>query len=193
MLVAGAAGRFAEALAARPVHAPEFPVWSNRTAAPYTAEGDAVRAELAAQIGAPVAFAEQIEAMYEAGAAGRPAGHRGGGRPGPDAAARPYGAGHLGCGEEPLQEDEGVQLADAAAAFGATGDQAVCPGVQRVPCLLRAGDLHEYAGVCREFGDGPVRPGREDDRVRAVLSQAGGGEPAVRADPDAEPARRLPP
>ncbi|MFI5468789.1 SDR family oxidoreductase [Streptomyces cacaoi] len=67
-LVAGAADRFAEALAARPVHTPEFPVWSNRTAAPYPADADGVRAELAAQIGAPVAFAEQIEAMYAAGA-----------------------------------------------------------------------------------------------------------------------------
>ncbi|WP_406005596.1 SDR family oxidoreductase [Streptomyces sp. NBC_00637] len=67
-LVAGAADRFAEALAARPVHAPEFPVWSNRTAAPYPADPDAVRDGLAAQIGAPVAFAEQIEAMYAAGA-----------------------------------------------------------------------------------------------------------------------------
>ncbi|MEU5278240.1 SDR family oxidoreductase [Streptomyces asoensis] len=67
-LVAGAADRFAQALADRPVHAPEFPVWSNRTAAPYPVEPDAVRAALAAQIGAPVAFAEQIEAMYEAGA-----------------------------------------------------------------------------------------------------------------------------
>ncbi|MDQ0687785.1 acyl transferase domain-containing protein/NAD(P)H-dependent flavin oxidoreductase YrpB (nitropropane dioxygenase family) [Streptomyces achromogenes] len=67
-LVAGAADRFAGALADRPVHAPEFPVWSNRTAAPYPADADAVRAGLAAQIGAPVAFAEQIEAMYAAGA-----------------------------------------------------------------------------------------------------------------------------
>uniref|UniRef100_UPI002FDC51AE beta-ketoacyl synthase N-terminal-like domain-containing protein n=1 Tax=Streptomyces sp. IBSBF 2806 TaxID=2903529 RepID=UPI002FDC51AE len=67
-LVAGAADEFAEALAARPVHAPEFPVWSNRTAAPYPADADAVRAGLAAQIGAPVAFVEQIEAMYDAGA-----------------------------------------------------------------------------------------------------------------------------
>ncbi|MEU0057097.1 SDR family oxidoreductase [Streptomyces sp. NPDC006334] len=67
-LVAGAGERFAQALAARPVHAPEFPVWSNRTAAPYAADPDAVRAELAAQIGAPVAFVEQIEAMYAAGA-----------------------------------------------------------------------------------------------------------------------------
>ncbi|MFF3884290.1 SDR family NAD(P)-dependent oxidoreductase [Streptomyces sp. NPDC001914] len=67
-LVAGAGARFAEALAARPVRAPEFPVWANRTAAPYAADPDAVRAELAAQIGAPVGFVEQIEAMYEAGA-----------------------------------------------------------------------------------------------------------------------------
>ncbi|MCW2875113.1 type I polyketide synthase [Actinacidiphila oryziradicis] len=67
-LVAGAGDRFAEALAGRPVRAPEFPVWSNRTAAPYHDDPDAVRAELAAQIGAPVGFVAQIEAMYEAGA-----------------------------------------------------------------------------------------------------------------------------
>ncbi|MFH8388974.1 SDR family NAD(P)-dependent oxidoreductase [Streptomyces sp. NPDC018036] len=67
-LVAGAGARFAEALAACPVRAPEFPVWANRTATPYAADPDAVRAELAAQIGAPVGFVEQIEAMYEAGA-----------------------------------------------------------------------------------------------------------------------------
>ncbi|MFD7872608.1 SDR family NAD(P)-dependent oxidoreductase [Streptomyces sp. NPDC059766] len=67
-LVAAAGERFAAALAARPVRAPEFPVWSNRTARPYAADPDAVRAGLAAQIGAPVGFVEQIEAMYEAGA-----------------------------------------------------------------------------------------------------------------------------
>ncbi|MFJ6081363.1 SDR family oxidoreductase [Streptomyces sp. NPDC092369] len=67
-LVADAGERFAQALAARPVHAPEFPVWSNRTAAPYAGDADAIRAELAAQIGAPVRFVAQIEAMYEAGA-----------------------------------------------------------------------------------------------------------------------------
>ncbi|MET7680780.1 SDR family NAD(P)-dependent oxidoreductase [Streptomyces sp. NPDC005423] len=67
-LVAGAGARFAEVLARHPVHAPEFPVWSNRTARPYGTEPDAVRAELAAQIGAPVGFVAQIEAMYEAGA-----------------------------------------------------------------------------------------------------------------------------
>ncbi|MET7452187.1 SDR family oxidoreductase [Streptomyces sp. NPDC005574] len=67
-LVAGGADRFAGALRGRPVRAPEFPVWSNRTAAPYGEDADAVRAELAAQIGAPVRFVAQIEAMYEAGA-----------------------------------------------------------------------------------------------------------------------------
>ncbi|WP_457427891.1 SDR family NAD(P)-dependent oxidoreductase [Streptomyces sp. QTS52] len=67
-LIADAGERFATALAQQPVRAPEFTVWSNRTAAPYGADADAVRAELAAQIGAPVGFVAQIEAMYEAGA-----------------------------------------------------------------------------------------------------------------------------
>ncbi|MEU1802363.1 SDR family NAD(P)-dependent oxidoreductase [Streptomyces sp. NPDC019937] len=67
-LVAGAGPRFAEALAGHAVASPEFPVWANRTAAPHGAEPDAIRAELAAQIGAPVRFQEQIEAMYAAGA-----------------------------------------------------------------------------------------------------------------------------
>ncbi|MGW2683212.1 SDR family oxidoreductase [Streptomyces sp. NPDC001414] len=67
-VVAGAAPRFAAALARAAVQPAEFPVWSNRTAAPYPADPGAVRAELAAQIGSPVAFAAQIEAMYQAGA-----------------------------------------------------------------------------------------------------------------------------
>ncbi|MFG3016744.1 SDR family NAD(P)-dependent oxidoreductase [Streptomyces cinerochromogenes] len=67
-VVAAAGERFAEVLAQKPVRAPEFPVWANRTATPYPPDPDAVRAGLAAQIGAPVAFAAQIEAMYEAGA-----------------------------------------------------------------------------------------------------------------------------
>jgi acyl transferase domain-containing protein/NAD(P)H-dependent flavin oxidoreductase YrpB (nitropropane dioxygenase family) len=67
-LVAGAGERFGRALAGHPVRAPEFEVWSNRTAAPYPTDADAVRAGLAAQIGAPVGFMAQIEAMYEAGA-----------------------------------------------------------------------------------------------------------------------------
>ncbi|MFE1314611.1 SDR family NAD(P)-dependent oxidoreductase [Streptomyces sp. NPDC058755] len=67
-VVAAAGERFAKVLADKAVRAPEFPVWANRTAAPYPHDADAVRGELAAQIGAPVAFAAQIEAMYEAGA-----------------------------------------------------------------------------------------------------------------------------
>ncbi|MFF3914471.1 SDR family NAD(P)-dependent oxidoreductase [Streptomyces sp. NPDC001852] len=67
-LVAAAGERFAKVLADKTVRAAEFPVWSNRTAAPYPRDPDGVRAELAAQIAAPVAFAAQIEAMYEAGA-----------------------------------------------------------------------------------------------------------------------------
>ncbi|MEU9957760.1 SDR family NAD(P)-dependent oxidoreductase [Streptomyces sp. NPDC050982] len=67
-VVAAGGERFAEALASRSVRPPEFPVWSNRTAAPYGDHADGIRAELAAQIGAPVGFVAQIEAMYEAGA-----------------------------------------------------------------------------------------------------------------------------
>ncbi|MEV6291970.1 SDR family oxidoreductase [Streptomyces sp. NPDC051896] len=67
-LVATAGERFAKVLADKTVRAPEFPVWANRTAAPYPLDPDEVRGELAAQIGSPVAFAAQIEAMYEAGA-----------------------------------------------------------------------------------------------------------------------------
>lgn len=64
-LVAGAAGEFGAALAEETVGAPGLPVWSNRTASPYCAD---VRAELTAQLGSPVRFAEQIESMYAAGA-----------------------------------------------------------------------------------------------------------------------------
>ncbi|HEX6347096.1 SDR family NAD(P)-dependent oxidoreductase [Umezawaea sp.] len=62
-LVASAGEAFAEALT--DVRAPELPVWSNRTAAVYPED---VRAELAAQIGSPVRFADQVEAMYAHGA-----------------------------------------------------------------------------------------------------------------------------
>lgn len=67
-VLAGAGERFAAALAARPVTAPQIPVWSNRTAAPYEPGADSVRAGLAAAVEAPVRFAAQVEAMYEAGA-----------------------------------------------------------------------------------------------------------------------------
>ncbi len=67
-VVAGGVTRFAEVLAGRRVGRPRMPVFANRTAAPYPEEPDGVRAELAAQIGAPVRFVEQVEAMYAAGA-----------------------------------------------------------------------------------------------------------------------------
>ncbi|WP_327137727.1 SDR family NAD(P)-dependent oxidoreductase [Streptomyces sp. NBC_01340] len=67
-LVAAAGETFAEVLAGVPFTSTDFPVWSNRTAARYPQDPEAVRAELAAQIGSPVRFADQVEAMYEAGA-----------------------------------------------------------------------------------------------------------------------------
>ncbi|WP_249030860.1 type I polyketide synthase [Micromonospora echinospora] len=66
-LVATAVDRFAQVLAAQPVTPPGITVWSNRTATAYPAHADGVRHELAAQIGAPVRFVQQIEAMYAAG------------------------------------------------------------------------------------------------------------------------------
>ncbi|SEP53112.1 type I polyketide synthase [Amycolatopsis saalfeldensis] len=67
-LVADAGAAFGRALAAFDVAAPAVPVYGNRTAAPYPADPDGVRAGLADQIGAPVRFVDQIEAMYAAGA-----------------------------------------------------------------------------------------------------------------------------
>jgi len=67
-VVAGAGATFGAVLAEVAFRERDRPVWSNRTAAPYPAGADAPRAELAAQIGSPVLFAEQIEGMYADGA-----------------------------------------------------------------------------------------------------------------------------
>ncbi|MEU0663646.1 SDR family oxidoreductase [Streptomyces lavendulocolor] len=67
-LVEGATARFAHALKSHSLCTPEVPVWSNRTAAPYPTSPAAIAAELASQISAPVHFADEIEAMYAAGA-----------------------------------------------------------------------------------------------------------------------------
>ncbi len=67
-LVAPAAGKLAAELSGRAVRPPRFPVFANATAAPYPAAPDAVRETLAGQVAAPVRFADQVEAMYEAGA-----------------------------------------------------------------------------------------------------------------------------
>jgi acyl transferase domain-containing protein/NAD(P)H-dependent flavin oxidoreductase YrpB (nitropropane dioxygenase family) len=66
--VAGACSPLARVLAGTSVWDLELPVWSNRTADRYPQGADGVRAELAAQIAAPVRFVEQIEAMYADGA-----------------------------------------------------------------------------------------------------------------------------
>ncbi|MFD0268072.1 SDR family oxidoreductase [Streptomyces sp. NPDC127106] len=67
-VVAAAGPAFGRVLDELPLREPEFEVWANRTALPYGSGPEAVRGELAAQIGAPVRFAAQIEAMYGAGA-----------------------------------------------------------------------------------------------------------------------------
>jgi acyl transferase domain-containing protein/NAD(P)H-dependent flavin oxidoreductase YrpB (nitropropane dioxygenase family) len=67
-LLAGAGTKFAGVLAGHRIRPPESPVWSNRSATVYPENADGVRVELAAQIGSPVGFVAQIEAMYAAGA-----------------------------------------------------------------------------------------------------------------------------
>ncbi|HEV7626758.1 MAG TPA: acyltransferase domain-containing protein, partial [Streptomyces sp.] len=67
-LVAGAGETFAGTLREMNVQAPGIPVWANSTAEPYDTDPHAVRAGLAEQIASPVRFADQIEAMYAAGA-----------------------------------------------------------------------------------------------------------------------------
>ncbi len=62
-----AADALATHLGALDVTVPRFPVWSNTTAAPYDGDADEVRARLSGQVAAPVAFRQQIEAMYAAG------------------------------------------------------------------------------------------------------------------------------
>ncbi|WP_372664999.1 SDR family NAD(P)-dependent oxidoreductase [Amycolatopsis kentuckyensis] len=67
-LVAAAEETFGRDLDAIGVVRPGVPVYSNRTAAPYPDSPDGIRGELAAQVGSPVRFVSQIEAMYAAGA-----------------------------------------------------------------------------------------------------------------------------
>ncbi|MFJ9786718.1 SDR family NAD(P)-dependent oxidoreductase [Amycolatopsis sp. NPDC101161] len=67
-LVAAAGETFGRDLDAIGVVRPAVAVYANRTAAPYPESPDEIRGELAAQVGSPVRFVEQIEAMYAAGA-----------------------------------------------------------------------------------------------------------------------------
>ncbi len=67
-LIADSGERFADTLATVPIREPEIPVYANSTAHRHDVDPDRIRAELAAQLTAPVRFVEQIEAMYAAGA-----------------------------------------------------------------------------------------------------------------------------
>ncbi|MEU3457303.1 SDR family NAD(P)-dependent oxidoreductase [Micromonospora sp. NPDC006766] len=67
-VIAGGVDRFAEVLRDTPMAKTVIPVWSNRSAESYPADPDSMRESLAAQIGAPVRFVDQIESMYAAGA-----------------------------------------------------------------------------------------------------------------------------
>jgi acyl transferase domain-containing protein/NAD(P)H-dependent flavin oxidoreductase YrpB (nitropropane dioxygenase family) len=67
-LLAAASRGFARKLDDVPFSAPRAPVFSNRTAAEYPAEPEAIRSTLAEQLAEPVRFAEQVRAMYDAGA-----------------------------------------------------------------------------------------------------------------------------
>ncbi|TDD74600.1 SDR family NAD(P)-dependent oxidoreductase [Actinomadura darangshiensis] len=67
-LVATASADLRAELLGRDLRSPAFPVWSNTTAAPYETDPADLAATLAGQLAAPVRFAEQIEAMYDAGA-----------------------------------------------------------------------------------------------------------------------------
>lgn len=67
-LVAGAKAPLAAGLAEVNLAAPRFPVYSNTTVQPHRADPAAIRATLVEHLVKPVRFADEIAAMYEAGA-----------------------------------------------------------------------------------------------------------------------------
>ncbi|ORW34040.1 hypothetical protein AWB91_00290 [Mycobacterium paraense] len=67
-IVSPAAAPFASFLSDVPFRAPEVPVYANATARPYASDAAEMRTTLANQIAQPVRFAEQIQAMWQAGA-----------------------------------------------------------------------------------------------------------------------------
>ncbi|WP_321813952.1 MULTISPECIES: SDR family NAD(P)-dependent oxidoreductase [unclassified Paraburkholderia] len=66
-IMAGPRDALAAALADIEFNAPRVPVYSNTTGEPYPPTGEAVRALLARHIAEPVRFADEIEALYQAG------------------------------------------------------------------------------------------------------------------------------
>jgi polyketide-type polyunsaturated fatty acid synthase PfaA len=67
-IVSAATVPFASFLAAIPFGMPEVPVYANASAQPYAGDAQQMRSTLANQIAQPVRFAEQIKAMWQAGA-----------------------------------------------------------------------------------------------------------------------------
>jgi acyl transferase domain-containing protein/NAD(P)H-dependent flavin oxidoreductase YrpB (nitropropane dioxygenase family)/NAD(P)-dependent dehydrogenase (short-subunit alcohol dehydrogenase family) len=67
-VIADAKALFAAHLAGAAISEPTATVYSNTTAEPYPTAPDAIRARLAEHVVMPVRFADQIEAMYAAGA-----------------------------------------------------------------------------------------------------------------------------
>jgi len=67
-VVAAGAETFLRRLESVVFNTPDRPVFANSTAAPYPSEPAAIRQQLARQLAEPVRFAEELEAMYTAGA-----------------------------------------------------------------------------------------------------------------------------
>jgi acyl transferase domain-containing protein/NAD(P)H-dependent flavin oxidoreductase YrpB (nitropropane dioxygenase family)/NAD(P)-dependent dehydrogenase (short-subunit alcohol dehydrogenase family)/acyl carrier protein len=67
-LIAGAKAALADALGEAKFTAPRTPVFSNTSAAAHPSDGGAIAAQLADHLVSPVRFADEIAAMYEAGA-----------------------------------------------------------------------------------------------------------------------------
>lgn len=67
-LVAPAAEKLASYLAGIQMHAPRLPIFSNTTAAVYPSDAQAIREQLVRHLVCPVAFIDEIEALYSEGA-----------------------------------------------------------------------------------------------------------------------------
>jgi acyl transferase domain-containing protein/NAD(P)-dependent dehydrogenase (short-subunit alcohol dehydrogenase family) len=67
-LVASATAPLAELAARLNLRPPDRPVYSNVTAAPYSADVEAIAAQIGEHLAHPVLFASMVEAMHEAGA-----------------------------------------------------------------------------------------------------------------------------
>jgi acyl transferase domain-containing protein len=67
-LIAGAKPALAAALGAAAFAPPRKPVFSNTSAAPHPADGAAIAKQLAEHLVSPVRFADEVRAMYDAGA-----------------------------------------------------------------------------------------------------------------------------